>query len=154
VDIKNAFSSVDHKAVETALVTAGGNMKLALGFFRQMYSATQPPSVLIPPQQGQPPTVLKMDESRGVMQGCGMSMIFFCAALHSPIDEATRAADTEYPTTTGDGFRNGLAPVYPVYADDINMYGTPEWIDVFYTTLRIGLACSQARGLSREVEAV
>jgi hypothetical protein len=26
VDIKNAFSSVDHKAVETALATAGGNM--------------------------------------------------------------------------------------------------------------------------------
>jgi hypothetical protein len=45
VDIKNAFSSVDHKAVETALVTAGGNMKLALGFFRQMCSATQPPSL-------------------------------------------------------------------------------------------------------------
>ena len=29
VDVKNAFSSVDHKGVETALATAGGNMKLA-----------------------------------------------------------------------------------------------------------------------------
>jgi hypothetical protein len=63
-------------------------------------------------------------------------MIFFCAALHKPIDEAARAANTEYPTVTGDGFGNGLAPVY---ADDINMYGTPEWIDVFYTKLRSGL---------------
>ena len=136
VDIKNAFSSVDHKAVETALIKAGGNMKLALGFFRQMYSATQPPSVLIPPQQEHPPTVLKMDEKRGVMQGCGMSMIFFCAALHRPIDHAARAADTEHPTTQGDGFRNGMAPTY---ADDIQAYGTPEWIDVYYATLRKGL---------------
>jgi|AntRauMFilla1563_2_1112583.scaffolds.fasta_scaffold78789_2 hypothetical protein len=46
VDIKNAFSSV---AVETVLVTAGGNMKLALGFFRQMQCYSTPISRAYPP---------------------------------------------------------------------------------------------------------
>ena len=139
VDIKNAFSSVDHAAVEEALDRAGGMLRMARGFFRQMYHPAQCPAVLIPPQQGHPPTVLSMDAKRGVMQGCGMSMLFFCAALQGPIDAAVRAADLNCPAQSGDGFKNGLAPTY---ADDIQAYGTPRWVGTFYQTLKEGLGAA------------
>jgi hypothetical protein len=127
VDIKNAFSSVDHKAVETALVT---RWQHEAGFGADVQCYSTPISAYSPAARttpyGSPEDGRKTGRHARVWNVKGL--IFFCAALHSPIDEATRAADAEYPTTTGDCFRNGLAPVY---ADDIHMYGTPEWIDVF-----------------------
>lgn len=135
VDVENAFSSVTHTAVEAALVSASGAIKLAGGFFRQMYNDERSPSILLPPVQGKGPTVLKMTKGRGVMQGCGLSMLFFCAALHEALDASVKYANQCCGAPADEQMQRGI-PL--AFADDIHAYGTPEWLTAFFQTSLVG----------------